>query len=72
MGYFKREHFLHCLLGIGVAQFCFCLSFKLRVRVLYGYNCNYTVTDVLAVKDPRRAIQIPKKVYDAGLEKNPR
>ena len=30
------------------------------------------IADVLAVKDPRRAIQIPKKVYDAGLEKNPR
>ena len=30
------------------------------------------VSDVLSVKDPRRAIQVPKKVYDAGLEKNPR
>ena len=30
------------------------------------------IADVLAVKDPRRAIQVPKKVYDAGLEKNPR
>lgn len=32
----------------------------------------HTVTDVLKVDDPRRAIQIPRKVSDAGLTANPR
>ena len=29
-------------------------------------------TDILTVDDPRRAMQIPQKVRDAGYEPNPR
>ena len=41
-------------------------------RVLNSRGVPESKTDELTIDDPRRAIQLPKKVIDAGLEKNPR
>lgn len=41
-------------------------------RKVYGTNASTTVTDSLGVDDPRRAIQLPTSVINAGLAANPR
>ena len=41
-------------------------------RVINADGVPESLTDVLRVDDPRRAIQIPLKVRTAGLEPNPR
>lgn len=41
-------------------------------RVMNAAGRPEKVTDILTVDDPRRAMQIPQKVVDAGYEPNPR
>ena len=41
-------------------------------RTMDGAGAPSKITDWLKVDDPRRAIQIPLKVRDAGYEPNPR
>ena len=45
---------------------------EIERRVISADGLSYTVKDKLTVDDLRRAIQIPKKVIDAGYDPNPR
>lgn len=45
---------------------------EIERRIMNENGTVGSVSDVLTVNDPRRAIQIPRKVADAGLTPNPR
>ena len=45
---------------------------KIYRRAVNGNGQLSVVTDSLEVNDPRRAIQVPVRCIDAGLEPNPR
>lgn len=45
---------------------------EIERRVISAAGMPYKVLDKLEKRDPRRALQIPLKVTDAGYEKNPR
>lgn len=76
-----QENMLQCVLGLKRIEN---LEFGLRWfdvkrygieiprRVINSSGFPETLVDVLKVDDPRRAIQVPQKVRDAGLQANPR
>lgn len=76
-----QESLLQCVLGFKRLETLQCglrwFDLK-RYRIVYprrllaSNGTPQEKTDELKTDDPRRAIQLPKKVIDAGLEKNPR
>jgi hypothetical protein len=76
----EQENFLQCLLHIrrietiheGLRWFDVNRFGIVIYRRYLDENDNITVLDKLAVDDPRRAIQLPHPVIEAGLEPNPR
>jgi hypothetical protein len=76
----EQENFLHCLLHIRRIETVFeglrWFDIKRFGIVIYrrylDANNSVTVTDSLLVDDPRRAIQLPQDVINAGLPPNPR
>ncbi|MDR1985082.1 MAG: RagB/SusD family nutrient uptake outer membrane protein [Prevotellaceae bacterium] len=76
----EQENFLHCLLHFRrietIAEGLRWFDVKRFGIVIYrrylDANNSVTVTDELTIDDPRRAIQLPASVIDAGLEPNPR
>ncbi|MDR2286030.1 MAG: RagB/SusD family nutrient uptake outer membrane protein [Prevotellaceae bacterium] len=76
----EQENFLHCLLQIRRIETIFeglrWFDIKRFGIVIYrrylDANNSVTVRDSLSVDDPRRAIQLPKEVINAGLPPNPR
>jgi hypothetical protein len=76
----EQENFIHCLLHIRRIETVFeglrWFDIKRFGIVIYrrylDANNAVTVTDSLTVDDPRRAIQLPQDVINAGLPPNPR
>jgi len=76
----KQEKFLQCLLHIRRIETIFeglrWFDIKRFGIVIYrrylDVNAEVTVRDSLTVDDPRRAIQLPQDVINAGLPANPR
>jgi hypothetical protein len=76
----KQEKFLQCLLHIRRIETIFeglrWFDIKRFGIVIYrrylDVNNDVTVTDELLIDDPRRAIQLPQDVINAGLPANPR
>jgi hypothetical protein len=77
----EQENFLHCLLHIRRIETIYDglrwfdvkrFGIKIYRRYLNANDLVETVLDSLTVDDPRRVIQIPKSVIDAGLTPNPR
>ena len=61
--------------GLGVGQRWFDVNrygIEIERRVIDAAGLPEKKTDKLVVRDPRRALHIPRKVLDAGYEKNPR
>lgn len=76
----EQENFLHCLLHFRrietITEGLRWYDIKRYGIVIYrryaDVNYNYTLLDELTVDDPRRAIQLPADVINAGIESNPR
>jgi tetratricopeptide (TPR) repeat protein len=76
----EQENFLQCLVQFRRIETIFeglrWFDIKRFGIVIYrrylDVNKTVTVTDELKLDDPRRAIQLPAAVIDAGLEPNPR
>jgi hypothetical protein len=76
----EQENFLHCLLFIRRIETIFeglrWFDIKRFGIVIYrrylDANNDITVRDSLTIDDPRRAIQLPQDVVNAGLPPNPR
>lgn len=71
------QYVLHCrrieTIGFGIRWFDIKrYGIKIYRRVSDGDGYISSVTDSLKVDDPRRAVQIPLRVRDAGFEANPR
>jgi hypothetical protein len=76
----EQENMLQCLLHIrrietihdGLRWFDINRYGIVIYRRYIDSNDNVTVKDTLKVDDPRRAIQLPASVINAGLAPNPR